>query len=209
MRVVNTNAVSYQSKTPEKCLETAKRKNTRKYLNTCLNKNIRFTPFIASMDGISQVEGEATLKRTVSRFAKKWQEPHSRTCGYVKSRVDINLVRSTHRCIRGGQGVRVPNKHEPSSVAIRRRPPPVLIRRGGRPILFHIPPPPLSSPHPERANQSARHQGPHLRPASYSATVCPCHTGGELLPPPLPGTYIDNKSSQITPLYISKKWRYW
>ena len=37
IRVMNTDAISYQSKTPEKGLETAKQENKRKYLNTCLN----------------------------------------------------------------------------------------------------------------------------------------------------------------------------
>ena len=47
MRVVNTDAVSYQSKTPEKCLDTAERKNKKKYLHTCLNESQHFTPFVA------------------------------------------------------------------------------------------------------------------------------------------------------------------
>ena len=34
MRVTNTDSVSYQSKTPEKCLETAECEKKRKYLNT-------------------------------------------------------------------------------------------------------------------------------------------------------------------------------
>ena len=46
MRVVNTDAVSYQSNTLKKCLETNKRKKKRKYLNTCLNKSRHFTPFV-------------------------------------------------------------------------------------------------------------------------------------------------------------------
>ena len=38
MRVVNIDAVSYQSKNTEKCLETAKRENNKNYPNTCLNE---------------------------------------------------------------------------------------------------------------------------------------------------------------------------
>ena len=47
MSVVNTDAISYESKTPEKCLETAEHKKKKKYLNTCLNKHRHFTPFVA------------------------------------------------------------------------------------------------------------------------------------------------------------------
>ena len=61
MRVVNTDAVSYQSKTPEKCLETAKREKKKKYLNAYLNDHQHFTPFVALVDGPLGVEAEATL----------------------------------------------------------------------------------------------------------------------------------------------------
>ena len=38
IRVMSTDAVSYQSKTTKKCIETAKRENKKNYLNACLNK---------------------------------------------------------------------------------------------------------------------------------------------------------------------------
>ena len=57
------------------------------------------------MRGLLGVEAEANLKRIVRRLTQKFKEPYSYTCGYVKSRVAITLVRATHRCIRG---VRVP-----------------------------------------------------------------------------------------------------
>ena len=68
---MDTDAVSYQSKIPEKCLETAKRKKKKKYLNTCLNDCQHFTPFVASIDGLIEVEAEATLKHIVSRLMQK------------------------------------------------------------------------------------------------------------------------------------------
>ena len=49
------------------------------------------------------MEATATLKRISSRLATKWRQPYSKTCGYVKSRVAITLVRATHRCLRGSQ----------------------------------------------------------------------------------------------------------
>ena len=75
MRVVNTDAVSYQSKTPEKCLDTTDCKKKRKYRNACLNERRHFTPFVASLDGLLGVEAEATLKRVASRLTQKWQGP--------------------------------------------------------------------------------------------------------------------------------------
>ena len=51
------------------------------------------------------VEAEETLKLIASRLAQKWQEPYSRTFGYMKSRLAITILRATHRCIWGGGGV--------------------------------------------------------------------------------------------------------
>ena len=95
MRVVNTDAVSYQSKTPEKCLETAKREKKKKYLNAYLNDHQHFTPFVALVDGPLGVDAEATLKHIASHLTQKGKEPYSRTCGYVKSRLEITLVTSS------------------------------------------------------------------------------------------------------------------
>ena len=47
------------------------------------------------------MEATDTLKKVANRLASKWKQPYSKTCGYVKSRISITLVRSTHRCIRG------------------------------------------------------------------------------------------------------------
>ena len=130
MRVMNTDAVSYQSKTPEQCLETAKSEKKRKCLNNCLNKRRKSTPFAASVDVLLRSEADATLKRIFSCLAQKYQEPYSRTCGYVKSRVAINLARATHCCIRGG---RVPA----SCFSVT---PPLPVRRESCPVLIHLPP---------------------------------------------------------------------
>ena len=100
MRVVNTDTVSYQSKTLEKCLETAKRETKKQYLNTSIHYWQQFTPFIASVYVLLEVEAEATLERISSRLKQKWKETYSRTCGYMKSRVAITIVWSTHLCIR-------------------------------------------------------------------------------------------------------------
>ena len=72
MRVVNNDAVSYQYKTPENCLETVKQEKKRKYLNNFLNECRHFTPVVASVDGLLGVEAEETLKDISSRIAQKW-----------------------------------------------------------------------------------------------------------------------------------------
>ena len=84
MRVVNTNAKYHSAKPPDNCLKVVERENRH------------FSPFVASVDILMGVEVTATLKRIASRLEIKWRQPYSRACGYVKSRIAITLVRTTH-----------------------------------------------------------------------------------------------------------------
>ena len=103
MRFVNTDALTYQSKAPEKCLHKAEKGKKKMYLEACLQQQRHFSPFVASADRLLGAEAAATLKRIASRLATKWNQPYSKTCEYVKSRVTITLVRATHRCICGSR----------------------------------------------------------------------------------------------------------
>ena len=99
MPVVNTDALLYVRRSPEKCLQEAERGKKKIYLEACLQKRQHFSLFVASVDGLLGVEVMATLKRIDSRLATKWRHPYSKTCGYVKSRVAITVVCATHRCL--------------------------------------------------------------------------------------------------------------
>ena len=103
MRVVNTDALTYQLKAPEKCLHKAEKGKKKIYLEACLQQRWHFSPFFASVYGLLGVEAMATLKRIASRLATKWKQSYSKTCGYVKSRISITLVRATHCFIRGSR----------------------------------------------------------------------------------------------------------
>ena len=103
MHVVNTDALSYLIKAPEKCLLEAENGKKKMYLEACLQQRQHVSPFVASVGGLLGVEATATLKRIASCLATKWSQPYSKACGYVKSRVAITLVRATHRCLRGSR----------------------------------------------------------------------------------------------------------
>ena len=103
MCVVNTDALTYQLKEPEKCLHEAEKRKKKMYLEACIQQRRYFSPFVASVDGPLGVEATATLKRIASRLATKLKQSYSKMCGYVKSRITITLVRATHCCIRGSQ----------------------------------------------------------------------------------------------------------
>ena len=52
MRVVNTDALSYARKSPEKCLHEAKRGKKKMYLEACPQQRRHLSPFVASVDGL-------------------------------------------------------------------------------------------------------------------------------------------------------------
>ena len=103
IHAVKNDALSHYNKFPEKFLQMAEKEKKQKYLEAFLWKCHHFYPLVSSMDGIPGVEADAKLKRISTRLASKWKQPYCRTCGYVKSRVAITLVRATHRCIRVSQ----------------------------------------------------------------------------------------------------------
>ena len=78
------------------------------YLEACPQQRRSFSPFVTSVDGLLGVEATVTLKRLASRLTTKWKQPYSKTCGYVRSRIAITLVRATHCCILNS---RVPAHH--------------------------------------------------------------------------------------------------
>ena len=71
MRVVNMNAPSYLSETPDKYLDTAEKEKKRKYPDACLKQRRKFTPFIYSVDILLRFKAEAKLKRIYRRLATK------------------------------------------------------------------------------------------------------------------------------------------
>ena len=71
MRVVNTDALTYLKKAPEKCLHEAEKGKKRIYLETCLQEHRHFFPFVASVDRLLGVKATATLKGIASRLATK------------------------------------------------------------------------------------------------------------------------------------------
>ena len=103
VRISNTDAKSYRSRTPAKVLESQEREKKKKYLEACLENRRHFTPFVVSADGLKGREATALLRRLSSLLAKKWQKPYSVVCGYINMRISIAIVRATHLCLRGSR----------------------------------------------------------------------------------------------------------
>ena len=108
IKIVNTDSKTHINRTPEAVLKSSEASKKRKHLRHCLLQRRDFTPFVASTDGLLGKEATALIKRLASLLAIKWEKPYSHTCGWVRSRIAIALVRATHRCIRGS---RIPHHH--------------------------------------------------------------------------------------------------
>jgi hypothetical protein len=105
VRVTDTDAKSYRHRDPAKVLISQQEKEKkRKYLEPCLEQRRHFTPFVCSTDGMLGHEASTFAKRLAAKLANKWQRTYSQVCGYyVKARLSIAIVRTTHLCLRGSR----------------------------------------------------------------------------------------------------------
>ena len=101
MEFVNTDTLTHRTKDPARSLHKAEKGKKRMYLEFCFQQRRHLSPFFASVDGLLGVEATTTLKRLASRLATKWKQSYPKTCGHIKIRIVITLVRTTHRCIQG------------------------------------------------------------------------------------------------------------
>ena len=142
--VVDTDAKFHSGKPPEKCLQEAEKVKKRMYLEACLQQRRRFSPFVASMDGLLGMEAMDTLKRIASCLTTKCRQTYLRMCGYTKISIVITLVQATHRCIRGIQGAVALYQCAAPSVGRRRRNKPIQVSvPGGMQTPSNYPLPPL------------------------------------------------------------------
>ena len=101
VRVVDTDQPSYAKREPSKVLNSHEQAKKKKYLELCKETRRSFTPLVFSVDGMFSAETSAATKRLASHLSRKWGRQYSDVCGYVRCRLQLSLVRSTHVCVRG------------------------------------------------------------------------------------------------------------
>ena len=106
-KVSYLDSKTYKNRPAEKVLEEHEQAKKRKHLQSCVDQRRDFTPFVVSCDGMMGKEADNTLKKLASKLSEKWDRPYSHTCGYLKARMSITVVRATHMCLRGS---RIPAK---------------------------------------------------------------------------------------------------
>jgi hypothetical protein len=102
VRVMDTDAPTYQMKNPHKVIEAAEHLNKKKYLQPCLDQRRHFTSFIVSVDGLIRKEAETVLKVLAARTTAKAGKTYSNITGYIRARLSI-IVRATHVCLRASR----------------------------------------------------------------------------------------------------------
>ena len=103
IRVVDTDARSYRSRSPRDVLRTAEGEKKRKYLQACQNRHATFTPLCVSVDGMLGSESEFFVKRLSDFLAVKWERPYSVVTGWVRARLSFAILRAALLCVRGSR----------------------------------------------------------------------------------------------------------
>ena len=103
VRVINTLSKSYCNRSVLSVIEQAEKEKEKKYGDACRARRRSFVPFIFTVDGMLGYEADQLLKLIAKKLAKKWHDHYSKTCGFVRSRMGIAMVRAAHRCLRGSR----------------------------------------------------------------------------------------------------------
>lgn len=101
IRVTDTDAQSYCSRSPISVLKSAEVEKKAKYSRACEERHISFTPLVTSVDGLLAPEFENLMKRLSDCLAAKWNKPYSHIMGWTRARLSCAIIRATSMCIRG------------------------------------------------------------------------------------------------------------
>ena len=98
VRVVDTDAQSYASRTVDAVLCSAEQEKKRKYSAAVEDRRASFTPFVVSVDGVLGHDAQHLMKRLCDQIAEKWEKSHSEVMGWVRARMAFAILRATNLC---------------------------------------------------------------------------------------------------------------
>jgi hypothetical protein len=112
VRVMDTDASTYQMKDPINVLEAAERLKNNKYLQLCLDQRCHFTRFIVSVDDLIVKEAKTVLKILPARTTTESGKMYSNIMGYMRARQSILIVSAIRVFLRGSRirAVRMSNR---------------------------------------------------------------------------------------------------
>ena len=95
VRITNLDAPSMSHREPEAVLLSQERKKKKKHLQACLFQRRHFFPFVVSCDGVLGTEAKVELQNVAGSLTKKSGKSFSETSNFMKSRMNIAIVRAT------------------------------------------------------------------------------------------------------------------
>ena len=101
IRVSDTEAISYQNRSPMSVLHSAEVEKKTKYSYACQERHMSFTPLVVSVDGMLAPEFASFLRRIGEALSTKWEKPYSKTMNWVKCRLSFAVLRASNVCFRG------------------------------------------------------------------------------------------------------------
>eukprot|EP00731_Ephydatia_muelleri_P020885 Em0013g612a len=100
-KIIDTDAPSYSSCSPESVLESGAQDKQRIYKQAVEGT---FIPFVTSVDGLLHREAEHFLKRMATCVvASKWKKSYAQTCGYIRASLLFAIIRAANLCLRGSR----------------------------------------------------------------------------------------------------------
>ena len=101
IRVSDTDAISYQNRSPMSVLHSEEVEKKTKYSDVCQERHMSFTPLVVSVDGMLAPEFVSFLRRIGEALSTKWKKPYSKTMNWVKCRLSFAVLRASSVCFRG------------------------------------------------------------------------------------------------------------
>uniref|UniRef100_A0A1X7UZP3 Uncharacterized protein n=1 Tax=Amphimedon queenslandica TaxID=400682 RepID=A0A1X7UZP3_AMPQE len=103
IRVVDTDAQSYLSKSPPDVLVQAEREKKAKHQSACEERRAIFTPLCISVDGLMGKEATCFVKRIGDGLSSKWNKPYSEVVCWLRTRLSFAIIRASILCLGGAR----------------------------------------------------------------------------------------------------------
>uniref|UniRef100_A0A1X7UGT0 Uncharacterized protein n=1 Tax=Amphimedon queenslandica TaxID=400682 RepID=A0A1X7UGT0_AMPQE len=100
IRVIDSDALSYLSKSVKNVLRIAEKEKKLKYIGACESRHASFTPLCTTIDGCIGTEMQQFLKKLADKLSLKWSRNYSITLHWIRTNLSFALVRATNLCIR-------------------------------------------------------------------------------------------------------------
>lgn len=103
IRVTDTDAQSYLSRTIPSILASAETQKKQKYHYACQQRHASFTPLVVTTEGIFGNEAKVFINRLIDQLSLKWERSHSEVAFWVRARLSFAVLRASGCCIRGSR----------------------------------------------------------------------------------------------------------